>query len=69
MTQFWQSGHLVTATARAEYVRCKMNLVSNLQNLQVVDRETEAELLEKHMDVVNEALNADLVEFRHVPEK
>ena len=50
-------------------LKCKMNLVSNLQNLQVVDRETEAELLEKHMDVVNEALNADLVQFRHVPEK
>ena len=69
VTAFWQAGQLVTATARAEYVRCKMNLVSNLQNLQVVDRETEAELLEKHMDVVNEALNADLVQFRHVPEK
>ena len=69
VTAFWQAGQLVTATARAEYVRCKMNLVSNLQNLQVLDRETEAELLDKHMDVVNKALNADLVQFRHVPER
>ena len=69
VTAFWQAGQLVTATARAEYVKCKMNLVSNLQNLQVVDRETEAELLDKHMDVVNKALNADLVQFRHVPER
>ena len=69
VTAFWQSEHLTTESARAEYVRCKMNLMSNLQNLQVVDRETEAELLRSKKEIIDEALRADLCEFRFVAEK
>ena len=46
-----------------------MNLTSNLQNLEVVDRETEAELLHKREEIINEALSAAVCECRHVPEK
>ena len=69
VTGFWQTGHLLTEAARSEYVRCKMNITANLKNLEHVDREQEAELLKSRMAIIQEALRADLCEFREVPEK
>ncbi len=69
VTTFWQSGHLTLESARSEYVKCKMNLMQNLQNLDVVSREMQASFLADKMRIIQEALTAELCEFRDVPEK
>ena len=69
VTTFWQSGHLTIASARAEYVKCKGNLIQNLANHDVVARETLASALHEKKRIISEALRAEMVEFRHVPQK
>ena len=55
--------------ARQEYVKCKMNLLSTLPNLDVVERELQREAIAAKQRIIEQALRVELCAFRDVPEK
>ena len=69
ITTWLQSDHLSLRVARREYVKCKMNLLSTLPNLDVVERELQREAIAAKQHIIEEALRVELCEFVAVPEK
>jgi transcriptional regulator with GAF, ATPase, and Fis domain len=69
ITTWLQSEHLSLSKAREEYVKCKMNLLSTLPNLEVVERELLREAISPKKRIIEQALRAELCKFRPVPEK
>ena len=69
ITTWLQSEHLSLSKAREEYVKCKMNLLSTLPNLEVVERELLREAISAKKRIIEQALRAELCKFRPVPEK
>ena len=63
-----QAGKLDPVPARAEFVKCAVNLTSNLQNLDRLSRERENMLLGAKEETVRLALLGSLGAFKEVPE-
>ena len=69
ITSFVQSGHLESEDAKREYIKCCINLTSNLQNLQAVTKAQEDVLVRQKMAIIEEALSGELCSFRKVRKK
>ena len=50
-------------------MKCKMNLLSTLPNLDVVERELQREAIGAKQRIIEQALRVELCKFRDVPEK
>ena len=49
-------------------MKCKMNLLSTLPNLDVVERELQREAIAAKQRIIEQALRVELCKFRDVPE-
>jgi hypothetical protein len=67
ITTWLQSDHLSLRVARQEYVKCKMNLLSTLPNLDLVERELLREAIAAKQRIIEQALRVELCKFRDVP--